>query len=90
MFYWQTKEWDGSLDVDTIEDVTDRIHDGKIEINIPEGSWRIFIVTKTNSGGEEWTKDYVDPLNQKAVAKYIDIIYEEHYKRYSEEFGKKR
>ena len=77
-----------SLDVDTIEDVTDRIHDGKIEINIPEGSWRIFIVTKTNSGGEEWTKDYVDPLNQKAVAKYIDIIYEEHYKRYSEEFGK--
>lgn len=76
------------LDVDAIEDITDKINNGKIEIDIPEGNWRIFILTKTKNGGEEWTKDYVDSLSQKAVAKYIEIIYEEHYKRYAKEFGK--
>ncbi len=76
-----------SLYIDTVRDLTEEISNGKIEVNLEEGSWRIFIITKTQNGGEEWTKDYVDPLSQKAVAKYIEIIYEEHYKRYSKEFG---
>ncbi|GAA0247297.1 hypothetical protein MCI89_24075 [Muricomes sp. OA1] len=76
-----------SLEIDTIRDLTDEVHDGKIELHLEEGSWRIFIITITHHGGEEWTRDYVDPLSKNAVAKYIEIIYEEHYKRYAQEFG---
>lgn len=75
------------LNVESIKDITEKMYNGKIEIDIEEGSWRIFIITQTRNGGEEWTKDYVNPLSKEAVGQYIDIIYEEHYKRYSKEFG---
>lgn len=63
-------------------------NDSKIKVSIPEGNWRIFIIVKTRLGGEDWTKDYVNPISKQAVNHYINIIYDEHYKRYKEEFGK--
>lgn len=75
------------LDFQEIYDLTPFLHDGKIMTDIPQGHWRIFIITKTH-GGESWTKDYVNPIDKWAVSRYIDIVYNEHYKHYSEEFGK--
>ncbi len=76
-----------SLDVDSIIDLTSSLQQGKIIVDVPEGNWRIFIITKTKNGGEEWTKDYVNPLSREATAQFIDMVYEEHYKRYADEFG---
>ncbi len=77
-----------SLDETSICDITPLIQDGKIVMDIPEGSWRIFIIVETRNGGEEWTKNYANPLSKEAMGKFIEIIYEEHYKHYSQEFGK--
>ncbi len=75
------------LDERSLYDVTDQVMNGSLYMDIPEGEWRIFIIKKTRNGGENWTKDYVNPISEYAVQKYIDIIYEEHYKHFKEEFG---
>lgn len=72
----------------SLQDITDQMRDGQITLDIPEGDWRIFILAETSSGGEEWTSQYVNPISTAAVSKYIDIVYEEHYKRYSKQFGR--
>ncbi len=72
----------------TLIDITDHVKVGRLYWDIPEGPWRIFFIASTREGGEEETKDYVNPISPSAVKKYIDIIYEEHYKHYKEEFGK--
>lgn len=76
------------LQEETLTDLTSLVKDGMLYWDIPEGPWRIFLLIITRNGGEEWTKDYVNPISYDAVGHYIDIIYEEHYKRYKEEFGK--
>lgn len=68
-------------------DLTEYCRDGILYWEVPEGAWRIFLFLKTREGGEEWTKDYVNPIDARAVEKYIQVIYEEHYRRYQELFG---
>lgn len=77
-----------ALDESSLEDITDRMRDGRLYWDIPEGAWRIFFLVRTREGGEERTKDYVNPIDRAAVRKFIDVIYEEHYRRYKDEFGK--
>lgn len=75
------------LDSASFLDLTDKVTDGILYWDVPEGSWRIFLFIQTRNGGEEWTKDYLNPLVKDAVSAFIDIVYEEHYRRYPEEFG---
>ena len=76
------------LDESTLTDITDHMRDGRLYWDVPEGAWRIFFLVRTREGGEERTKDYVNPIDKAAVKKFIDVIYEEHYRHYKEEFGK--
>lgn len=76
------------IDGDTLTDLTDKIHGGVLYWDVPEGDWRIFMFIDTREGGEEGTKDYLNPLEAGAVRVFIDAIYEEHYRRYPKEFGK--
>lgn len=69
-------------------DLTDKIENGRLYWPVPKGDYRIFLFVKTRLGGEEWTKDYVNPISKEAVSAYISLIYEAHYKKYCEEFGK--
>lgn len=79
---------DNKIDSSSFVDLTSKIVDGVLYWNVPEGSWRIFLFIKTRNGGEEWTKDYLNPIDPKAVRLLIDIVYEEHYRHYSHEFGR--
>jgi hypothetical protein len=85
-----TKRADGleKLDETQMYDITTCMKNGILYWDIPPGTWRIFMIAAIGYGGEEQTNDYVNPLSKTAVRHYIDIIYEEHYKRYSDEFGK--
>ncbi len=56
--------------------------------DVPAGDWRIFLFVRTRQGGEEWTKDYINPLEPEPVRAYIDTVYETHFHRYPQEFGK--
>ncbi len=76
------------LDSDTLVNVTDRVVDGILYWDVPEGDWRVFVLVKTRQGGEEHTKGYLNPLVKEATRCFLDIVYEPHYRHFQEEFGK--
>ncbi|MEH2959246.1 glycosylhydrolase-like jelly roll fold domain-containing protein [Candidatus Merdisoma sp. JLR.KK006] len=72
---------------DTLVDVTDQAKDGILYWDIPEGSWSVFVVFETRAGGEEATKDYLNPLIREATEVLIEAVYEPHYEHLKEFFG---
>ena len=76
------------LDLATAVDLTSRVRNGILYWDIQEGEWRVFIFIQTNRGGEEWTKNYLNPLDTEAVRAFIDLVYEPHYRHFGNEFGK--
>jgi len=68
-------------------DLTDSLHDGLLRWAVPEGIWRLFVVVSTREGGEEWTKDFVDPLSTEAVDLYIDTVHAAVFKHVGRYFG---
>ncbi len=84
------KKTDGvdAFDSNTLTDITDRIHDGILYWDVPDGLWRVFMIIKTPHGAEEHIKDHINPIEKDAVKAFIDIIYEEHYKHFKDDFGK--
>lgn len=68
-------------------DLTDRVHDGVLYWDIPEGYWRVFVVAESRDGGSEQQKDYLNPLNSNSVRILLDTVYEAFYARYKADFG---
>ncbi|WNS40778.1 glycosylhydrolase-like jelly roll fold domain-containing protein [Paenibacillus sp. MMS20-IR301] len=78
---------DGTLLSESI-DITDHAEDGILYWDIPEGYWRIFIVSENRSGGSKSQEDYLNPLDRDSVRILLDTVYEAFYERYKDEFGK--
>ncbi len=68
-------------------DLTDKVENGKLYWDVPEGFWRIFTITENDNGGDPMKKDYLNPLVAKSVKVLIDTIYEAFYERYHDDFG---
>lgn len=75
---------------DTLQDITDQMRqtDRLLTLDVPAGAYSIFVVYLTHKGAEAMTKDYLNPLVQEATQVLIDEVYEAHFARYGEEFGK--
>ncbi|MHB1485822.1 MAG: glycosylhydrolase-like jelly roll fold domain-containing protein [Saccharofermentanales bacterium] len=84
----RTPELQDSFDADTVIKLTANVKDGILYWDLPEGAWRIFIFICTRNGGEEHTRNYINPLMKEAVGAFIETIYETHYIKYPDEFGK--
>ena len=67
-------------------DITDKVKGKFLYWDVPEGMYRIFMIYKTREGST--TKDYIHFIDEKSVDVLIEAVYEPHYKRYKEEFGK--
>lgn len=67
-------------------DLTNEVKDGFITYKFPEGNWRIFTTyeTKTDGGRE----DYINIIDKESVSTLIEAVYEPHFERYKEDFGK--
>ena len=80
---------DGKIDIfpETLIDITDRLEDGILYYDIPEGANCIFAVFETYLGGEESTKDYVNPLDKESVEVLLKAVYEPHYEHLKPYFG---
>ena len=66
-------------------DLTDLVQGNMFVWNVPAGQWRIFVFYKTHNGG---TPHYIDLTSRESVKVLLDSVYEPHYARYSEDFGK--
>lgn len=78
---------DGTLLGDCV-DITDLVHDGILYWDIPEGFWRVFIISENKHGGSMQQKDYLNPLDQDSVRILLDTVYDAFYERYKADFGK--
>ena len=67
-------------------DVTDKIHNGMLYLDIPKGNYSVIYVVKTLAFSERGY--YIDMLDGNSVRVLIDTVYESHYKHFREYFGK--
>lgn len=72
---------------ETLVELTGNVKDGILYWDIPEGIWSVFVVFTTRAGGEESTKDYLNPLVREAAEVLIEAVYEPHYEHFKEFFG---
>lgn len=67
-----------------IVDLTDRVKDGVVWAELPEGVWRIITLIKTHKGV---TDSFVSVIDDKSVQVLIDEVYEKHYEKLYEYVG---
>ncbi|WP_161980190.1 glycosylhydrolase-like jelly roll fold domain-containing protein [Streptococcus sp. S784/96/1] len=72
---------------DTLIDITEAFKEDTIYLDIPVGHWSVFVVFATHEGGEEVTKDYLNPLVTEATQILVDEVYEKHLDRVGQYFG---
>lgn len=65
-----------------------RMDDQLLTLDVPDGAYSIFVIFMTRKGGEDATKDYLNPLVKEATQVLLDEVYEPHFAHYGDEFGK--
>lgn len=71
---------------DTIIDLSRSVEGRRLEWDAPSGDWIVFAFYLFPSRGRDGGT--VDLLNPAAVRKYIELVYEEYYRRFGEHFGR--
>ncbi|AZS14314.1 glycosylhydrolase-like jelly roll fold domain-containing protein [Paenibacillus lutimineralis] len=69
-------------------DLSAIVKDGILHWSVPEGYWRIFIMTISDKGGSKNHEDYLNPLSAESTRVLIDTVHEAFYERYRDDFGK--
>jgi len=68
-------------------DLTEKVRDGLLFWDVPEGFWRVFLIFLTQKRGVEEFWDYVDVLNPDSCKLMISQVYEPHYDHFKGYFG---
>lgn len=84
--YKRNNEQDSSLDLESAVDVTGYIQNGWLCWDVPEGLWRILVFYVTRHGNGKL--DYFNIIDSDSVRLLIEQVYEPHYERYGQYFGK--
>ncbi|MBR4471716.1 MAG: hypothetical protein IKS54_10450 [Erysipelotrichaceae bacterium] len=77
-----------SFKEDILIDVTGKISDGLLKLELDRKDYSIFVVYETSAGEEKVTEDYLDPMNPEATQILLNEVYQKHYDHYSDEFRK--
>ena len=64
------------INAETLTDITECMDMEKrlLTLDVEDGAWSIFILYLTGKGGEEATKDYLNPLVKEATQVLIDEV----------------
>jgi hypothetical protein len=79
------REIDGAVDGNSLLDLRKHIKDGKLTWNVPAGQWKVMKFTWKYTGGQ---RILVDGASQASVDWYIKTVYQPHYDRFKNDFGK--
>lgn len=66
--------------------LTEKLKDGIILWDIPEGMWRVYIIFDSKRGSDFY-KNYIDMLNPLSCKLMIDEIYDKHYENLKDFYG---
>ncbi len=69
-------------------DLTDRVEDGFVRWDVPEGEWRVFVLTAKYVSERNPPQFFANPLLPEGGQLMIDAVYEPHYAHLKDEFGK--
>ncbi len=73
------------LEPGTLRDISRGLRGSRLRWEAPEGNWRTWVFYLQPSQGRDG--GLVDLLNAAAVRKFLDLTYEEYYRRFAEHFG---
>lgn len=76
---------DGFADAEDCLDLMPCIRDGKLDWEVPEGDWKVYVLHVTKNRG--YHRDYINMLDRESCRVLIDAVYEPHWEHYREEFG---
>ena len=68
-------------------DVTDRLRDGVLLTDIPEGCWRVFFLYQSREGAPGRQAEYIHLIDRESVSTLIEAVYEPHYAHFRKYFG---
>lgn len=76
---------DGIINEELI-DLTESVEGDFLTCTLPEGPWRLYVVyeTKTDGGNPK----YINMIDEESVSTQLEAVYEPHFDRYKDEFGK--
>lgn len=78
----------GGWAVTDLVDLTDRVQDGLVQWDVPEGVWRVFVLTSRYVTERNPPQAFVNPLLPQGGQLMIQTVYEAHYAHLGKEFGK--
>ena len=67
-------------------DLKPYITGSQLEWEVPKGNWKVYVLHLTRNMG--YHRSYINMLSASSCRVQIDAVYEPHYERYKEEFGK--
>ncbi len=78
----------GGWAVSDLMDLTDRVRDGFVRWDVPDGDWRVFVLTARYVSERNPPQFFVNPLLPQGGQLMIDTVYEAHWQHMRAEFGK--
>lgn len=81
------EDLNGRVWYDQLQDVTDRLENGWLKMDIPQGHWVVFTYTKLMEAVQK-ASDHISFLEKESCRILLDTVYEPHWERYKEDFGK--
>ncbi len=80
------RDRDNAEKISDVVDLTPCVKVGVVYWDVPEGNWLITIIKTTRKA--KVRQGYINTIDRDAVRFFIDTVYEPHFARYGEEFGK--
>lgn len=80
------KYTEGNVFSEEVIDLTDGCDGTFAKFTLPKGQWRVFVLYHTRTDGGDDT--YINMIDGVSAATQIEGVYEAHYQRYGDEFGK--
>jgi hypothetical protein len=77
----------GAMEADSLLDLSDRVEDGLLRWDVPQGDWRLFLLVCTREGGEKLARDRVNPREPAAGPVFVSMVHEACWARYAARFG---
>ncbi len=79
-----------AVDGSTLQDLTASVKDGTLSWQVPQGRWKIMLFTWQFNGSRGQPRKYisVDGASPDCVDWFIKTVYQPHYDRFKDDFGK--
>ncbi len=73
------------VDPESLQDLSSSFNNGRLVWNVPEGRWLVTAYYLRPAQGMDG--GLVDLMNPAAIRKFLDLVYEEYYRRFGSYFG---